>query len=67
MSNEEKILEMLTQLTSDFSGLKEGQKSLEEGQKSLEEGQKALDAKINTVHKELSGQITMLDGKVNAL
>ncbi|MEF9974867.1 MAG: hypothetical protein RR893_13180, partial [Clostridia bacterium] len=43
--------------------LEAGQKSLEARQKSLEDGQKALDAKIDTVHEELSGQIGNIDSR----
>ena len=43
MNNEEKILEILGQIQTDISDLKEGQTSLKEGQKSLEQGQKSLE------------------------
>ena len=42
MNNEEKILEILGQMQTDISGLKEGQTSLKEGQKILEQGQYSL-------------------------
>ncbi|MEG2860343.1 MAG: hypothetical protein RSA12_10660, partial [Clostridia bacterium] len=53
----------LINLEAGQRSLEAGQKSLEVRQKSLEDGQKALDAKIDTVHEELSGQIGNIDSR----
>lgn len=62
MNNEERILSMLEQLTSDVAGLKAGQAKLESGQSKLESGQSKLEdgqAKLE------SGQAKLESGQSN--
>ena len=47
MTNEEKILSLLTGMQADISGLKEGQAKLEAGQAKLEAGQAKLELRLD--------------------
>ena len=49
MNNEEKILQILTQMQGDISDLKQGQAKLEQGQAKLEQGQARLEAKVKDI------------------
>ena len=53
MSNEDKILEILTSIQTDITGLKSDVAGLKEGQAKLEEGQAKLEAGQSEILKEV--------------
>jgi len=60
VNNEDKILELLTQMQQDISGLKSGQTKLEQGQTKLHEGQ----VRLEKGQRELANSIENVDYKL---
>ena len=54
MNNEERIIEMLTAMQADISGLKSDVTSLKAGQAKLEAGQARLETRVEDIHNNLA-------------
>ena len=49
MNNEEKILQMLTQMQEDITALKQGQAELQQGQAELQQGQASIEKRVTKI------------------
>lgn len=54
MNNEEKILQMLTQMQEDITALKQGQAELQQGQAELQQGQAELQQGQASIEKRVT-------------
>ena len=65
MTNEEKILELLTQMRQEQQITNDRLSRLEQGQAALEQGQEELRVEMNAMHEEMNDRFDSLESSLN--